>query len=242
MREAFRAQRRQIYALQLAKNLKPSPIIDDLITESKTRNIPLKTIDRKQLEKLGRGHQGVALEVSALPLTSLDALRAKTEQSGKTPFFLALDHLEDPQNVGALFRTAEAVGIQGIIMPERRSVGITAAVVKASAGAAEHLQVAIVPNLVQSLKVLKKAGVWVIGVEKDHTAHPYYQVDLNRPLTIVMGQEGKGLTRLVRQTCDLLLELPMQGNIESLNVSAAGAVILYEAWKARNIQNKRPSE
>ncbi|MEM7031602.1 MAG: 23S rRNA (guanosine(2251)-2'-O)-methyltransferase RlmB [Chloroflexota bacterium] len=234
VQEALRAKRRKIYSLQLAKNLKPSPLIQSLIEQSQKHHIPLKRVDRRQLDNLGGGHQGVALEVSSLPLIHIDDLIEEAKKKAQSPFFLALDHLEDPQNVGALCRTAEAVGVQGIILPERRAVGITPTVVKASAGATEHLKFALVTNLVQCLKSLKQQGLWVVGSEKHETSQPYYQIDLDMPIVIALGQEGKGLTRLVRQTCDLLLELPMQGEIASLNVSAAGAVILYEVWKAQN--------
>lgn len=233
VREALYAQRRHFYNLHLANNIKDNALMQELVLQAEKLNIPVKRVPKQQLDKIGRGHQGVALEASNLPDVHVNDVLAQAEKANQLPFLLAMDHLEDPQNVGALIRTAEIVGVHGIILPNRRSVGITPTVVKASAGATEHISITIVTNLVQSLKALKKAGLWIVGVEKDENAQPYHQVDLNMPLVIVMGQEGSGMTHLVRQTCDLLLELPTKGKIESLNVSAAGAVIMYQALQAR---------
>jgi 23S rRNA (guanosine2251-2'-O)-methyltransferase len=233
VRECLRARRRNIYKLLPAKEIKPTPLIREVVEQAKTLRIPIQRVPRKKLDELGSGHQGIALEVGRLPTVNLQDLLTHLDKLRQSPFLLAVDHLEDPQNVGALLRTAEAVGVHGVILPARRSVGITPAVVKASAGASEHLCIVIVSNLVQTLNSLKKAGVWVIGIEKAVSAQPYHQVDLNMPLTLVVGSEGKGLTRLVSETCDLLLEIPMQGHIASLNVSVAGALVMYEAWRAR---------
>lgn len=233
VRECLRARRRYIHKLLLAQETKPTPLIREVVEQAKTLHIPIQRISRQKLDKLYSGHQGVALEVGRLPTVNLQDLLSHLDQLRQPPFLLAVDHLEDPQNVGALLRTAEAVGVHGVILPARRSVGITPAVVKASAGASEYLRIVIVSNLVQTLKSLKKAGVWVIGVEKVTSAQPYHQVDLNMPLILVVGSEGKGMTRLVSETCDLLLKIPMQGHVASLNVSVAGALVMYEAWRVR---------
>jgi len=233
VRECLRARRRHIHSLQLAKNIKSTALIQEVIAQAQDLQVPIKRLPRQQLDKVGRGHQGIALEVGRLPKIAIDDLINQTHRLDSTLFLLALDHLEDPQNVGALLRTAEAVGVHGVILPERRSVGITPAVVKASAGATEYLPIAIVSNLVRALQSLKKAGAWIVGAEKIPAAQPYHQVDLNMPLVLVLGSEGQGLTRLVSQTCDLLLEVPMQGQIASLNVSVAGALLLYEVWRTR---------
>lgn len=233
VRECLRARRRQLHRLYLAKNLNPHPLLQEIAQQTTRLRIPVFEVQRNQLDKYGTGHQGVALEVGPHPGNSVDELLAQADQKCEMPFLLALDHLEDPQNVGALLRTAEAVGVQGVIIPERRAVGITPAVVKASAGASEHLPVAIVTNLVQTLKTLKQKGVWVIGAEKTTSAQPYHTIDLNMPLVLVLGSEGKGLARLVAETCDLLLAIPMQGHVNSLNVSVAGGLLLFEAWRAR---------
>ena len=236
VRECLRARRRQLHRLYLAKNLKPHPLLQAIRQQAKKLNVPAFEVQRSQLDKYGTGHQGVALEVGPHPGNTLQEILAQANRKGEIPFLLALDHLEDPQNVGALLRTAEAVGIHGVIIPNRRAVGITPAVVKASAGASEHLPVATITNLVQTLKGLKQEGVWVVGAEKTPTAQPYHTVDLNMPLVLVLGSEGNGLARLVAQTCDLLLAIPMQGNIESLNVSVAGGLLLFEAWRRRQVQ------
>jgi 23S rRNA (guanosine2251-2'-O)-methyltransferase len=146
---------------------------------------------------------------------------------------LALDSLQDPQNVGSLLRTAEAVGVHGVIVPERRAVGVTPAVSRASAGAVEHLLVAQVTNLARVLEELKGRGVWVVGVEDVPAAQDYRDVDLDMPLVLVVGGEGPGMRRLVMGTCDLLLRIPMRGHVGSLNVSVAGSIVLYQAWSGR---------
>ncbi|NIP23437.1 MAG: 23S rRNA (guanosine(2251)-2'-O)-methyltransferase RlmB [Phycisphaerae bacterium] len=233
VRECLRARRRYIHKLLLAKETKLTPLIREVVEQAKTLHIPIQRIPRQKLDKLSSGHQGIALEVGRLPTVNLQDLLSHLDKLGQSPFLLAIDHLEDPQNVGALLRTAEAVGVHGVILPARRSVGITPTVVKVSAGASEHLRIVIVSNLVQTLKSFKKAGVWVIGVEKAASAQPYHRVDLNMPLILVVGSEGKGMTRLVSETCDLLLEIPMQGHIASLNVSVAGGLVMYEAWRVR---------
>ena len=236
VRECLRARRRHIHKLWLAQDIKLTSLLQEVVEQTKALHIPIQETPRQKLDELVSDHQGVILEVGRLPALTLQDLLVYVGKLNQPPFLLALDHLEDPHNVGALLRTAEAVGAHGLILPARRSVGITPAVVKASAGASEHLRIAIVPNLVQALKSLKKAGIWVIGLEQTPLAQPYYQVDLNLPLTLVVGNEGLGMTRLVSQTCDLLLEIPMQGHIGSLNVSVAGALVLYEAWRARQRQ------
>ncbi len=156
-------------------------------------------------------HQGVALEVSGYPYVPWqEALRA-SQQAGEMPLLLVLDCLQDPQNLGSLLRTAEAVGVHGVVIPKRRAVDITPAVVNASAGAAEHLNVGIVTNLAQTLEQMKRANVWAVGLEATPDALPYTEADLNRPLALVVGSEGSGISRLLRERCDFLIRLPMRG-------------------------------
>ena len=233
MRECLRARRRHIHALHLGKYIKPTPLTEEIISLAHDRQIPIKTVPRQTLDKLGRGHQGVAAEVGRLPKLTVTDLLAHSAKLAQPPFLLALDHLEDPQNVGALLRTADAVGIHGVIIPNRRSVNITPTVVKASAGASEHLFIAQVTNLAQTLQSLKKQDVWVVGIEQESSAQVLHQADLNMPLVLVLGNEGKGLTRLVKEICDLLIAIPMVGHIASLNVSVAGALALYEVLRSR---------
>ncbi len=233
VRECLRAQRRHIHRLYLAKGMKPTPLVQEVIQRARKLKIPTQEVPRKKLDSWGASHQGMTLETGRFPTVDIgDILKHATKQN-EAPFILALDHLEDPHNVGALLRTAEIVGVHGVILPGRRSAGITPTVVNTSAGASEHLRVAIVSNLAQTLNTLKKEGLWVAGVEKDPAAQPYHQVDLNMPLVLTLGSEGRGVTRLIRQTCDLLLQFPMRGHIESLNASVAGGLALYEAWRAR---------
>lgn len=199
---------------------------------AKEHAVPLETVERRELDRLAAGanHQGVVALVAAFAYVALDDLLAQARQRGE-PLLLLLDSVQDPQNLGTLLRTAEAVGAHGVVIPQHRAAGVTAAVVKASAGAIEHLPVAQVTNLTQTIEQLKAAGVWVVGVENTPQAQPYDQADLNRPLALVVGSEGRGLSRLVRQHCDFLVRLPMRGHVGSLNVAVAGSIVLYEAWR-----------
>ncbi len=155
------------------------------------------------------------------------------EKQGEKPFLLLLDLLHGPQNIGSLLRTAEICGVHGVILQDRRAPDITPAVVQYSAGATEHLLIAQVTNLVQTIKQLQNAGVWIVGMDLGNEAHPLGQVDLDMPTGIVVGHEGSGMRRLVRDNCDILLKLPMRGHVESLNAAAAGSILLYSAWQAR---------
>jgi len=158
---------------------------------------------------------------------------ATARQRDERPFLLALDSLQDPQNVGSLLRTAEAVGVHAVIVPVRRAVGITPAVSRASAGAVEHLRIARVTNLARTLDDLKTERVWIVGAEDRPGAQDYREVSLDMPLVLVVGSEGRGMRRLTAEKCDLLVRIPMRGHIGSLNVSVAGSILLYEAWRAR---------
>lgn len=232
-RECLRAKRRHIHQLILAEGMSESGIIGETISLANELRLPIIRAPRLQLDRIARMHQGVALEVAGYPYVEIEAILGRARKLAEPPFILALDHLQDPHNLGALLRTAEVVGIHGVIIPRRRGVGVTPAVVSASAGASEHLQVSQVTNLTRALESLKAQGLWVAGLESRPDAAPYYQVDLNRPLVIVVGAEGEGLGRLVRETCDLLLRLPTRGRVESLNASVAGGIALYAAFAAR---------
>jgi len=161
---------------------------------------------------------------------------ALARKRDEKPFILLLDLLKDPQNVGALMRVADAVGVHGIIMQERRNVAVTPSVVNASSGAVEHLQVVQVTNLVQTMRDLKEQDVWMVGLDVGPNVPPFDKTNLNMSLGLVLGSEGEGLRRLVRDTCDLLLSLPMRGSVASLNVATVGSVALYAAWQAREWQ------
>jgi 23S rRNA (guanosine2251-2'-O)-methyltransferase len=192
-------------------------------------------VDRRELDRLGgeANHQGLAAEVSGYPYVDLEALLAAAQQAGDPPFLLLLDHVQDPQNLGSLLRSAEAAGVHGVVLPGRRATGVTPAAVRASAGAAEHVRVAQVGNLVQAMQTLKGQNVWLAGLDARSEAQLYSEADLGGPLGIVVGSEGQGLARLVRDTCDFLLRLPMHGQVGSLNAGVAGALALYEARRQR---------
>ena len=172
VRECLRARRRHIHKLLLAQGIKQTPAVQEAVRLAEKLHVPIETVPRQKLNKLGSGNQGIALEVGRFPTFDLGALISYAQKQPEPPFLLALDHIEDPHNVGALLRTAEAVGVHGIIIPNRRAAGITPTVVNTSAGAAEHHRVAIVPNLAQALNTLKRENMWVVGVEKSGAAIP----------------------------------------------------------------------
>lgn len=233
VREALRARRRHLHKLLLADTVQPSAIIDEILTLAGQLKAPVQRVSRQELDNLARGNQGVALEVGRYPLVHVQDILGRAMKFGEPAFILVLDHIEDPHNLGAMLRTAEIVGVHGVILPKQRAASITPTVVNVSAGAAEHIWVAEVPNLVQVLKTLQEADVWVAGVEDAPGAVSYHRANLAGNMALVIGNEGKGLSRLVRETCDFLLKLPMRGQIESLNASVACGVILYEVWRVR---------
>lgn len=206
---------------------------NDIIHLAKERGIPIQFVSRSVLDKLlaGETHQGVIAYIAQRGYAEPDELLEIARTRGEDPFILVLDEIEDPHNFGALLRTAEAAGVHGVIIPKRRSVGLTPIVAKTSAGAVEHIAVARVNNLVQTLNFLKEKGCWVTGAEADGKL--VYEADLNGPRVLVIGSEGKGLGRLVKKNCDEIVSLPMMGKITSLNASAAGSVLMYEVRRQR---------
>jgi len=236
VREMLRAGRRRVDALYLLSSVRETPEIEEIVRIAGEKNIRLQTLDAPRLDAMTGdvNHQGVAAEVSAFRYVSYKKMLSDAEQQ-KTALFLFLDHLEDPQNVGSLLRSAEAAGVTGVVIPEHRAVGITAAVVRASAGAAEHLPVAQVPNLVRCMKLLKDRGVWFAGLEGGGESRDITATDLTGPLGLVVGSEGKGMRRLVREHCDYLVKLPMRGHVESLNAAVAGAIALFEVLRQRDV-------
>jgi len=236
VREALRAGRRKIYKLVLAQGTKETGIVADIATLASKSGVPIQRVERRQLDRIGDfKHQGMAAEATPYPYVELEEILAEAAQRQEMPLLLMLDCLQDPQNFGALLRTTEIVGVHGVVIPKRRAVGITPAVVNSSAGATEHLLVARVTNLVRTMEELKVKGLWILGLEDVPQARPYYQSDLKVPLALVVGSEGRGMGRLVRETCDILIRLPMRGKISSLNVAVAGSIALYEVWRQRGI-------
>jgi 23S rRNA (guanosine2251-2'-O)-methyltransferase len=241
VREALRAGRRTPRRLLLAAGTHPDRALEEIVRLAQARRCSVETHPRDELGRLARSyeHQGIVLVVSSYPYAALEEISAAAQQAGPAALVLVLDRLQDPQNVGSLLRTAEGVGVQGIVIPEREAVAITPAVVRASAGATEHLRIAQVGNLVRALVALQEAGLWVLGLEDDPEAGLYSAADWCRPLAVVVGSEGFGLRRLVREHCDGLVRLPMRGRIGSLNAAVAGSVVLYEVWRYRSQQSQR---
>jgi len=234
VRECLRAGRRTVYKVLLAEGVKESGTVADILNTARGRGIVPQRVERRQLDGLGDvNHQGVAAEVEPYPYSDPEEMLMVAKERGESPLLLLLDCLQDPQNLGTLLRTAEAVGVHGVIIPKRRAVAVTPAVVNASAGAVEHLFIARVTNLVQAMERLKAADVWVAGLEDVPEAQLYHRADLNIPLALVVGSEGAGMRRLVRERCDFLIRLPMRGRISSLNASVAGSIALYEIWRQR---------
>lgn len=190
--------------------------------------------DRKKLDNLSKGsnHQGIVLEVEMPAMRSESDLKAVVASSKQIPFWLILDHVQDPQNLGACLRTADAAGVQGVIVTKDQAVGITPTVCKVASGAAETVPVYQVTNLSRTISWLKEQGIWIAGAAGE-AEQTIYEMDVNMPLALVMGAEEKGMRRLTREQCDFLLKIPMQGSVESLNVSVAAGVLIYEIFRQR---------
>ncbi|WP_019123559.1 23S rRNA (guanosine(2251)-2'-O)-methyltransferase RlmB [Brevibacillus massiliensis] len=202
---------------------------------AKEQGVVVATANRKKLDQLAGtdNHQGVIASVAAYEYAEVDDLLARAKQRQEAPFLLILDELEDPHNLGSILRTADATGVHGIIIPKRRSVGLTATVAKASAGAIEYVPVARVTNIVRTMEELKERGVWIAGTDAQGD-QDFRQGDYAIPLALVIGSEGKGMSRLVREHCDFLYRLPMAGQVTSLNASVAAALLMYEVYRARS--------
>lgn len=202
--------------------------ISEIIHLAKAHHIPYLFVPRPRLDSLDRHHQGAVAFLSPKEFSSLEDILS----SAKVPFLVLLDGIEDPQNLGSIIRTAEGAGVDGIILPERRSVGLSEAVSQVSAGALEHLKVARVKNMARTMEDLKERGLWLIGAEGGQE-ESWYDFDYKLPVGIVLGSEGKGMRPLVRKKCDKILSIPLLGEITSLNVSAAATVFLYEVVRQR---------
>ena len=208
--------------------------IQKIFALAKNAGVIVEFTKRDKLDKLcGGRHQGVAALAAAVNYSSVEELLALAESKHEPPFLILLDELEDPQNFGAILRTAEAVGVHGVIIPKRRSVQLNATVFKTSAGAAEYVKTAQVTNVAQTLKNLRSLGLKVIGSDMDAELD-FRQADLSGGVVLVIGSEGKGMRRLTRENCDVLIKIPMVGKINSLNASAAGAVLMYEIFSRRS--------
>ena len=231
--EVLRARRRHVFRLVLARGIKMEGQLPEVLRLAKLRGLAPEEAPRDKLDLLSSHHQGVALEASAYPYAALEDLIQNAKNQSEPPFFLLLDLIQDPQNLGTLLRTAEAVGVHGVIMPTAQSAQITPTVVHASSGATEHLLVAQY-NLAQAIEKLKALNIWVYGLDEAPRSKTPSQLRMDGGLALVVGNEGAGLRDLVRKNCDELLRLPMRGKIESLNAAAAGSIALYLARQARD--------
>ena len=235
--EALRAGR-GINKILLADGDREGQVIE-IIALAKERGIILQFVERSKIESVAGGlrHQGVMAYVAPVAYAELDDILRKAEEAGEPPFLLLLDELEDPHNLGALLRTADATGVHGVLIPKRRSVPLTATVAKTSAGAVEYVPVARIGNISQTLKNLKEKGFWVAGADMDGSQN-YYEADLTGPLVLVVGSEGKGMGRLTKEQCDFIVKMPMVGKINSLNASVAGSILMYESMRQRLAKRK----
>lgn len=207
--------------------------LSNLVAMAKDRGVPVYYNDKQRMERLAEGgaHQGVAAYVSSYEYCEVEDILQRAKDKGEDPFIIVLDGIEDPHNLGAIMRSADGAGAHGIIIPKRRAVGVTGVVAKASAGAIEYVPVARVANISQTLEKLKKDGFWVAAVDMSDTL--YYKADLKGSLALVIGNEGEGISKLVKQNCDFTVSIPMCGRVQSLNASNAAAIIMYEVRRQR---------
>ena len=225
--EALKASSRRLSKIYLQRD-KKNRKLSEIIQLARANQVPLFFVPKKKLDKLAADHQGavaIAAVKEYVPLSSLLS-------TSSTPFLVLLDGLEDPQNLGAVLRAAEGSGVDGIIIPERRSAGLTETVASVSAGAVEYVRIARVKNLARAMDVLKKQGVWLVGAEGGSPEY-WYEFDYSLPVGLVFGSEGKGLRPVIKKKCDKILSLPLLGKITSLNVAAAASVFLYEVVRQR---------
>ncbi|GIP65746.1 putative TrmH family tRNA/rRNA methyltransferase YacO [Virgibacillus pantothenticus] len=231
--EAIRSGR-SINKVLVSEQLNPS-VQAKFFQLGKSAGTIVQKVPKHKIDQLSKGgnHQGVVAYVASYEYATLDDLFQRAEEQNEAAFFLILDELEDPHNLGSILRTADAVGAHGVIIPKRRSVGLTATVAKTAAGAIEHVPVVRVTNIANTIDELKKRQVWVVGTEANAT-EDYRQLEGTLPLAIVIGNEGKGISHLVKKKCDWTVSLPMKGKVSSLNASVACSLLLYEVYRKRN--------
>lgn len=212
------------------------PRVDALVGRAHELRLPVETLDRRALDKLTRGgvHQGVAAEVQSMPAYTIDELIA---EAAGPPLLVVLDAVEDPQNVGAILRSADGAGADGVIRQARRAAPLDGATAKASAGAVAHVKIATVVNIARTIEELKDMNIWTIGLDGAAT-EGYDVVDYTLPTAVILGAEGSGLRRLVRETCDRVVRIPMQGSVASLNVAVAAGIVLFEAARQRRTKRQ----
>lgn len=229
--EALRAGR-PVDKLYVLDGCKDGPV-SSIVKAAKKGDALVQFVSRERLDQLSetKKHQGVIARMAAYEYASVEEILAKAEKQGEPPFVFLLDGVEDPYNLGAVVRTADQVGAHGVIIPKNRAVGLTASAARASAGALNYIPVARVTNLARTVEQLKKRGIWFVCA--DMGGQPMYQVDMKGPLGLVIGGEGEGVSRLVREVCDYTASIPMKGHVDSLNASVAAGVLAYEAFRQR---------
>jgi 23S rRNA (guanosine2251-2'-O)-methyltransferase len=228
--EVLRAKRRQVFSMEIAEGVQEKGRLEEILKMAKEGKIKVNRVPRPKLDKVHQNNQGIVAEVSKYPYS--DVVEILDNAKGELPFVLILDSLQDPQNFGTLIRTAEALGVHGIIIPLARTVDVTPAVVNASSGASEHMLIAQA-NLSQTIEALKENDIWVVGLDQAGAEIEAGSRHLKGALGLVVGSEGEGLHDLTRKKCDIVLKLPMRGKIESLNAAVAGSVALYLAYLSR---------
>jgi len=230
--EALRGNR-AVYELLLAEGMQPGRVLDDIKAAARSRRLAVSYLPRREVERLAisDSHQGVILRVEPYRYATFKHVYGSLEENPE-PFVVLLDSVTDPRNLGSMARTCEAAGVDAMLLPRSRAAPVTPAVFHSSSGAVENLSIATVPNLVSVMKELKKLGIWVVGADV-RAEKTCFETDLTGSIALVMGSEGEGLHRLVRENCDLLVNIPMFGKVSSLNVSVAAAVIIYEAIRQR---------
>lgn len=230
--EALRSER-SVEKVLLAENISKNSV-REIVERAKAEKVPYQWVPRARIDQLaeGKNHQGVAAQVAPYEYASLDTLFKRAEQRKENPFFLLLDGIEDPHNLGSILRSADAAGVHGVVIPKRRATGVTSVAAKTSAGAAQHVPVVRVTNLNRVADELKEQGIWLVGSDggADKT---YTEVDYSMPIALVIGSEGSGIHSLLKKKCDFLVKLPMKGKVTSLNASVAAGILMYEVLRSR---------
>ena len=222
-----------VYKIQIQEDSSGS-VISHILNNAEANRVEIEKVSRQELDSKfpGENHQGVTAFLSSYEYVPVEEILHCSRKADKLPFLVMLDHIQDPHNLGAVLRTASASGVDGVIIPRDRACEVTPSVFKASAGALAHVPVARVTNLPRELERLKKEGLWIMGGEMSGDM-PFFEADLHLPLVLVLGSEGRGLSRLVKEKCDFLLHIPMEKSIASLNVAVAGGIIIYEVYRQR---------
>lgn len=226
---------REIEKIIIANGTKEGSI-NKIVAMAREKNIIIQNVDRSKLDSMSdtKAHQGVIAIAAMYTYKSIEDILNLAKERNEPPFIIILDEIEDPHNLGAIIRTAECAGAHGVIIPKRRSVGITAVVAKTSAGAIEYLPVAKVTNISSTIELLKKENIWVYGADVEGENY-YYEKDLRGPIALVIGNEGKGMSRIVKEKCDFLIKVPMKGKVSSLNASVATSILTYDVVRQRGV-------